>query len=53
MIFSPQPLPPNWLLHINTEVPSQRPPDKPKKTWRKCVEEDLATLSAEEEAAHD
>jgi hypothetical protein len=35
------------------EVEGRRPPGRPKKSWRKCVDEDLATLGVDEEDALD
>jgi hypothetical protein len=36
---------------MNVEVRS--PPGRPKKSWRRCVDEDLATLRVDEEDALD
>jgi hypothetical protein len=36
---------------VNVEVAGQRLPERLKKSWRRCVDEDLATLEVDEEDA--
>ncbi len=38
---------------LNFEVEGRRPPGRPKKTWRKVVEEDMTVLNITEEMAMD
>ncbi len=38
---------------LNIEVEGRRPPERPKKTWRKVVEEDIRMLDIMEERAMD
>ena len=38
---------------VGVEVAGRRPPGRPRKTWRRCVGEDLAALGIEEEEAMD
>ncbi len=38
---------------LNFEVEGRRPPGRPKKTWRKVVEEDMRMLNITEEMARD
>ncbi len=38
---------------LNFEVEGRRPPGRPKKTWRKVVEEDMTMLNITEEMSMD
>jgi hypothetical protein len=38
---------------VNVEVEGRRPPGRPKKSWRRWVDEELATLWVDEEDALD
>ncbi len=38
---------------LNFEVEGRKPPGKPRKTWRKVVEEDMRMLNVKEEVVMD